>query len=453
MLISSQPSGERDIYTVSRLNREARDRLETGFRSTWVEGEISNMARPVSGHLYFTLKDARAQVSCALFRNRAVRLGFTPENGDQVLLRGQVSLYEARGNYQLIVGHMEEAGDGALQRAFEQLKNKLHAEGLFDQAHKKPLPEIPRHIGIITSPGGAAVHDVLTVLKRRFPGIPVTLYPTQVQGEASAAQIVSALQLAARHKQCDVLLLTRGGGSLEDLWPFNQEIVARAVYSCPIPVVSAVGHEVDVVITDFVADQRAATPSAAAELLSPGREELFAAIQQFYSRLARRIQQQLSHRKDHLQWIKKRFAQTHPGHYLQQKAQRLDELEQRLSRAWIHTLAREQSMLQSVQGRLIQQSPQLRLQQFASRTSQLRQRLNYHIRLQLSRQRQSLSGLSRALDAVSPLATLQRGYSITLKQADGTLLHDAGQVASGDLLQTRLARGTITSQVKDIKLP
>ena len=425
--------------------------LESGFRSTWVEGEISNMARPASGHLYFTLKDARAQVSCALFRNRAVRLGFTPENGARVLVRGQVSLYEARGNYQLIVGHMEEAGDGALRRAFEQLKNKLHAEGLFDQAHKKPLPDIPRHIGIITSPSGAAVRDVLTVLKRRFPGMPVTIYPTQVQGEASTAQIVSALQLAAKHQQCDVLLLTRGGGSLEDLWPFNQETVARAVYNCPIPVVSAVGHEVDVVITDFVADRRAATPSAAAELLSPDRDELFASIKQLYSRLTRRMYQQLSHRKDHLQWIRKRFAQTHPDHYLQQKAQRLDELDQRLSRAWTHTVARKLTMLQAVRGRLIQQSPQLRLQQFTNRTSQLQQRLNYHIRLQLSRQRENLSGLSRALDAVSPLATLQRGYSITLKQPDGTLLHDAGQVASGDLLQTRLAKGIITSLVKDIK--
>jgi exodeoxyribonuclease VII large subunit len=240
---------QRDIFTVSRLNREARELLETSLARLWVEGEISNLARPASGHLYFTLKDAKAQVSCALFRNRALRLRFTPENGTQVLVRAQVSLYEPRGNYQLIIDQMEEAGDGALRRAFEELKTKLYNEGLFDEAKKQPLPDLPRCIGVITSPSGAAIRDVLTVLKRRFPGIPVIIYPTRVQGDGAAEEIVAALRSADKRSDCDVLLLTRGGGSLEDLWPFNEEKVARAVEACSLPVVSAVGHEIDVQAT------------------------------------------------------------------------------------------------------------------------------------------------------------------------------------------------------------
>jgi exodeoxyribonuclease VII large subunit len=335
----SSVSLQRDVYSVSRLNREARGLLESAFPRLWVEGEISNLARPVSGHLYFTLKDARAQVSCALFRNRATRLGFSPENGSQVLIQAQVSLYEARGNYQLIVNQMEEAGDGALRRAFEQLKNRLHKEGLFEAQHKQPLPRLPRCIGVITSPSGAAIRDVLTVLRRRFPGIPVIIYPTQVQGETAAGQIVAAIQTADSRAECDVLLLTRGGGSLEDLWPFNEEVVARAVFACKLPMVSAVGHEIDFVITDFVADQRAATPSAAAELLSPDQTELDNRFRQLDSRLYALLRQRLQQHRDQLNWLTKRMQQSHPGRQLQQQAQRLDDLELRLSRAWQHQAA------------------------------------------------------------------------------------------------------------------
>ncbi len=442
---------QREIYSVWQLNRAVRELLETGFARIWVEGEISNLARPPSGHLYFSLKDARAQVSCALFRNVATRLGFKPENGTQVLIRAEVSLYEARGNFQLIVNQMEEAGDGALRRAFEALKQRLFDAGLFDPEHKQPLPVLPSCIGVITSPGGAAVRDVLAVLERRFPAIPVTIYPTLVQGESAAAQIVAALETAQRRQECDVLLLTRGGGSLEDLWPFNEEIVARAVYACRIPLVSAVGHEIDVVISDFAADQRAATPSAAAELLSPDQAEWLARLEQLQQRLTSQIRQKLQQNSERLNWLQRRTLQCHPGRRLQQQSQRLDDLSLRLSRAWPHRHAQWLAHCSTLRARLKQQSPQQQLQRLEAITTQLAQRLKYCINIQLSEHREKLAILSRALDSISPLATLQRGYSITLKQPAGILLHSASQARAGDTLETRLATGSIISRVEETK--
>jgi len=444
-------SPQREVYSVARLNREVRQLLESGFARIWVEGEVSNLARPPSGHLYFTLKDAGAQVSCALFRNRATRLGFQVENGSQVLVQAAASLYEARGNYQLIVNHLEEAGDGALRRAFEQLKQRLHTEGLFDAEHKRALPAWPRCIGVVTSPTGAAIRDVLTVLKRRFPAIPVIVYPTLVQGEQAARQIVAALQTADRRAECDVLLLTRGGGSLEDLWPFNEESVARAVHACELPVVSAVGHEIDVVISDFVADQRAATPSAAAELLSPDRTQILARFAQLQQHLDVRMRRTLQQRRQRLDWLLLRARQCAPGRRLQQQAQRLDELHQRLGRAWQHTRVRRQSHFEALCARLRQQNPGTRLQHLRAFTAQLAQRLKYCINIQLSVQREKLAGASRALDTISPLATLQRGYSITLAAATGKVVHRAAEVTVGDLLETRLAHGRVVSQVREVK--
>jgi exodeoxyribonuclease VII large subunit len=451
MTQAPEDTSRRDIYTVARLNREVRGLLESGFGHLWVEGEISNLARPPSGHLYFTLKDARAQVSCALFRNRATRLGFEVENGTQVLVQADVSLYEPRGNFQLIISHMEEAGDGALRRAFEQLKQRLLSEGLFEAAHKQGLPPWPRCIGVVTSPSGAAISDVLTVLRRRFPAIPVIIYPTLVQGEGAARQIIEALQTAQRRAECDVLLLTRGGGSLEDLWPFNEEAVARAVYHCSLPLVSAVGHEIDTVITDFVADQRAATPSAAAELLSPDQNQLATHLQQLQQQLAGRLSRILQQRRERLDWLSGRIRQCHPGRRLQQQAQRLDELQQRLVRAWSHTRVQRRSRIDAVYAHLRQHSPRQRLYQLQTLTSQLSQRLKYCMNIQLSVQHEKLAVVSRALDAISPLATLQRGYSITLNTATGLVIHRATDATVGDRLTTRLARGQIISQVKEIK--
>lgn len=444
---------QRDIFTVSRLNREARELLESSLARLWVEGEISNLARPASGHLYFTLKDARAQVSCALFRNRALRLRFTPENGTQVLVRAQVSLYEPRGNYQLIVDQMEEAGDGALRRAFEELKTKLYNEGLFDESNKQPLPGLPRCVGVITSPSGAAIRDVLTVLKRRFPGIPVIIYPTRVQGDGAAAEIITALRRADQRGDCDVLLLTRGGGSLEDLWPFNEEKVARAVKACTLPIVSAVGHEVDVVITDFVADARAATPSAAAELISPDKDELGSRLRQLSARLRQQLMQRLQRRHEQFDWLTRRLRQHHPGRRLEQQAQRLDELEQRLNRTMRQQLVQRQAHLGTASARFRQYHPGRLLEAMQARNRALAQQLGYCINIQLSKYGEKLAILARTLETVSPLATLQRGYSITLARKDGTVITDSRQTSPGDKLETRLASSCIISTVTDTESP
>jgi len=442
----------RDIYTVSRLNREARALLENAFGLVWVEGEVSNLSRPSSGHRYFSLKDAGAQVSCALFRNRGDRLNIRLEEGMQVLARGRVSLYEPRGGYQLIVEHLEEAGDGALRLAFEQLKQRLNAEGLFDLAHKRPLPVLPRRIGVITSPGGAAIRDVLTVFRRRFPVAELVIYPTLVQGEGAAAGIEKAIRTADRRAECDVLLLTRGGGSLEDLWPFNEERVARAVFDCTLPIVSAIGHEVDVVITDFVADQRAPTPSAAAELLSPDAGDLSQGLAQSRTRLERAVRKHLQRRGERLAWVLQRLNQQHPRRRLTQQSQRVDELEQRLARGAVHRLAVIHARLFALRARLLQQTPRHRLARLHQHTELLLQRLRHRVGNAFEAARSRLALAARTLDAVSPLATLERGYSITRDRATGRVLRDAGAVAPGMQLETRLQHGGIISTVEAIEV-
>ena len=451
-MINSQSAGPvRDIYSVSRLNREARGLLENALPLLWVEAEISNLARPSSGHLYFTLKDSQAQVSCAMFRNRSARLAFKPEAGLQVLVRARVSLYEPRGGFQLIVEHMEEAGDGALQRAFEALKKRLQAEGLFDTAHKKPLPAMPRCIGVITSPGGAAIRDVLTVLKRRYPLTRVVVYPTLVQGNEAADQIVRALQLADARGECDVLLLTRGGGSLEDLWPFNEENVARAVFDCRLPIVSAVGHEVDTVITDFVADQRAATPSAAAELLTPDVSDWLAGLASHRERLLRLIRQRLQQAGEQCKWLTVRLQQQHPGQRLLQQSQRLDELEQRLKTSLSHQLHQSLSRIGVLRARLLQHNPINRLERCEQQRQSLSARLRYSLSQTLAHKQQALQALSHALDTVSPLATLQRGYSITLLPSTGQVVKNSTGLSAGDTIETRLAQGVILSTVTETR--
>ncbi len=447
--MSSTPgqTSRREVFSVSRLNREARGLLEGAFPLIWVEGELSNLARPASGHLYFTLKDAGAQVSCALFRNRGRQLGFRPADGMQVLVRARVSLYEPRGSFQLIVEHMEEAGDGALRRAFEALKHRLAAEGLFEEARKRPLPAWPRCIGVITSPRGAAIRDVLTVLGRRFPAIPVVVYPVPVQGEGAAAEIVRALRAAERRADCDVLLLTRGGGSLEDLQPFNEEALARAVAACELPVVSAIGHEIDFVITDFVADRRAPTPSAAAELLSPDVRKVQESCATFERRLRRAQDERLAQARQRLRWLSRRLQQQHPGQRLLQQNQRLDELEQRLRLALGHHHQHLAARLRELAARLRQHTPRHRLRDLRGRCDALQRRLQQAMLHRLEGARRRLAEGGRALELVSPLATLQRGYSITLAPPGGRVLRDAGQVQPGDRLETRLARGRVFSEV------
>jgi exodeoxyribonuclease VII large subunit len=441
---------QREIFSISRLNREARAILEGHFPLIWVEGELSNLARPSSGHLYFSLKDEQAQVRCAMFKMRNQLLAFKPDNGMQVLARARVSLYEGRGEFQLIIEHLEEAGDGALRRAFDQLKHKLASEGLFDVAHKKPLPTLPRCIGVVTSPTGAALRDILSVLKRRFPAIPVLVYPVPVQGQGAGEKIAAAIRSASRRQDCDVLIVSRGGGSLEDLWAFNEEVVARAIHDCALPVVSGVGHEIDFTIADFVADRRAATPSAAAELVSPDQADWLQQLRGFEQRLAQQLRAQLDRHQQRLNWLEQRLQQQEPRRRLRQQAQRLDELEQRLKFAVLAHLRHNTARLAQGLVRLQRHAPAQRLAQLHAHIAQLTQRLHATLRLQLSQRRGQLTSLARALDAISPLATLGRGYALVTR-SDGSVLRRAVDVQTGEHVVARLAEGQLLCRVDDVK--
>lgn len=441
---------DREVFSVTRLNREVRALLEHSFPLIWVEGEISNFARPGSGHCYFSLKDEQAQVRCAMFRNRNMYLRFKPENGLHVLARARISLYEGRGEFQLIIEHMEEAGDGILQRRFEALKQRLAAEGLFAAERKRALPRLPRRIGVITSPTGAAIRDIVSVLARRFPSIPVLVYPVPVQGQDAAARIAEGLRAASRRAECDVLILARGGGSLEDLWSFNEEVVARAIVDSEIPVISGVGHEIDFTIADFAADLRAPTPSAAAEAVTPDVADWLARIQSLYGQLRSCCQRGLQTRHQHVQWASSRLQQQHPGIRLRQQAQRLDELENRLRREWNHGLRHRRARLQQAQDALLRLAPGNRLASAAHRLDTLERGLRAAMERGLDRHRQRLNHWSKTLHTVSPLATLDRGYAI-VQTADHTIVRAARQVAPGDQIRTRVAEGTLLCTVNEVK--
>ena len=441
----------RRILSVSELNRAARGLLEGGFPILWVEGEISNLAQPGSGHLYFSLKDAQAQVRCALFRNRGMLLRFKPANGMKVLVRGRVSLYEPRGDYQFLVESMEDAGHGALQRAFEALKERLAKEGLFDPGLKRPLPEVPKSIGVITSPTGAAIRDILSVIRRRHPLARVIVYPVPVQGEGAAAKIAAMLGLASRRHECDVLILARGGGSLEDLWAFNEEPVARAIRASAIPVVSGVGHEIDFTIADFAEDLRAPTPSGAAELVTPDLSDWQRIFQAHADRLYQaklRILQDLRRRLD---WCGERLRQLHPGRVLRDRSQRLDELQLRLERGARVQLRHGRTRLAALHAVLREHSPLQRLQRASDRSTALEQRLRIAARANLSHTANRLALSLRALDAVSPLATLNRGYAIVSDATSGGTLSHIQAVKPGHTVRTRLADGTFTAEVKTVQ--
>jgi exodeoxyribonuclease VII large subunit len=437
----------RDIYTVSRLNQAARQLLEQGLPRIWLEGELSNLARPSSGHLYFTLKDSRAQIRGAMFRNRNQLLRFKPQEGMQVLVRCRVSLYEPRGEYQLIAESMEEAGDGALQRAFEELKRKLDHEGLFRTEHKLPLPALPRRIGVVTSPSGAAIRDVLSVLKRRFPAIPVLVYPVPVQGKDAGRDIAATLQQAGKRRDCDVLILTRGGGSLEDLWSFNEEAVARAIFDCPLPIISAVGHEVDFTIADFVADQRAATPSAAAELASPDQYEWLAQLAALQARSNRYLQQHLLAHRQQLNALTRRLQLRHPGQYLRQQAQRMDELEQRMRLAIRSRFNNLQTRLDAALGSLRQATPLHAIRRAGMQREALAQRLHAAMAAQLQQRQRRLAVACKSLDTTSPLATLDRGYAIVTQPQDKRILHSTAGIKPGAQIEARLAQGRLLCTV------
>jgi exodeoxyribonuclease VII large subunit len=481
----------RDVYSVSRLNREVRALLERGFGMIWLEGEISNFSRPSSGHWYFSLKDAGAQVRCAMFRQRNLSCAFTARDGQKVLVRARVGLYEPRGEFQLIVEHMEDAGLGALRRRFEELSAKLAAEGLFAPGRKRPLPALPKRIGVVTSPTGAALRDILHVLARRFPAVRVLIYPTAVQGAQAPSEIIAAIQLAGKRAECDILILARGGGSLEDLWAFNDERLARVIVASPIPVISGVGHEIDFTIADFAADVRAPTPSAAAELAVPDALEWLSAIARLGTRLERNMRRQLGEWRERLRWLDRRAALVSPMARFAQRAQRLDELDERMRRALRRRLDSHRQRLHWLRGRAALVSPAARLAQHALELDNCRQRILRALRHTLGarrmrftaderrlwlasplarvrgaaadhaalltrlrsaglepvrRGRERLQLLERTLQAVSPLATLERGYAI-VENERGEILRDAADAPTGTIIEARLAKGRIRAKV------
>ena len=434
-----------DIFTVSKLNRFAKHILESEIGNIWLSAEISNFVAASSGHWYFTLKDSRAQVKAAMFKNANRRTRFKPKEGDKVLIRGDISLYEARGDYQLIASHMEQDGLGDLKQQFEALKARLAAEGLFSQDRKQPLPDKPARVGIVTSSTGAAIKDVLSVLQRRNPGIEVIIYPTLVQGETAAEQIINALDLATQRNEVELLVVTRGGGSMEDLWCFNDENLARKMAEITIPIVSAVGHEIDFTISDFVADIRAATPSAAAELISYSNDQSIAQLSHLKQRLMRAMNFILASNKAALTTSESLLKTLHPQNQIQQQWQRLDQLHLRLNSAIRQHKTVAAQRLHHLQTRLMFHSPEVKIEAMDEQISQLQQRLSYAMQNNLNTKKDAFSATCQLLNTVSPLATLSRGYTITFSK--NKVLKSNQDVKAGDTITTRLVDGEIQSQV------
>ncbi|OEE79153.1 exodeoxyribonuclease VII large subunit [Vibrio ordalii] len=435
-----------NIYTVSRLNAEVRLLLENEMGIVWLVGEISNFSAPVSGHWYLSLKDSRAQVKCAMFKGNNRFVTFKPKNGQQVLVKARLSLYEPRGDYQVIIESMQPEGDGRLQQEFEKLKMQLAAEGLFAQSNKRPLPENPQCVGVITSKTGAALFDILDVLKRRDPSLPVIIYPTLVQGEQAAIQIAQAIGRANARQECDVLIVGRGGGSLEDLWCFNHEIVARTIAASQIPIISAVGHEIDVTIADFVADVRAPTPSAAAELVSRDNSNKRQAFASYQHKLQSAMRYYTSQQAHHLRALVHALEKQHPTYRLQRQSQQLDDTEMRLQRAIQRYISTQREHIGQQYHQLQLHSPVQILAKQQHRLAKSEQRLLDVMEKKLLRTAHRLTLAAEKLDAVSPLATLKRGYSIT-RDSSGKVIHRARDLKTGDQLITRVAHGEVFSTV------
>ncbi len=440
-------SQSKSIYQVSDLLNEMRRLMEVSYPEIWIEGELSSLSTPASGHLYFSLKDEQSQLRCAMFRNRASINRYKPKTGDLVRVRAKISVYTARGDLQCIVQHIEESGEGLLQRRFEELKTKLNSQGLFDATHKRPLPSFAQRIGIVTSPSGAAITDVISTLKRRCPGIPVTIYPTVVQGDTAANSIIQAIKNACQHQQCDVLILTRGGGSLEDLWCYNDEGLANEIYNCPIPIVSGVGHEVDITIADLVADQRTPTPTAAAEILSPDSNQLLNQLNSLWFRLSNSSNRYIQH---HAQNVDRSFRQlVHPQRQLALKRERLVAKNDTLMRTVRLNLKQRIAKSGQFQHRLIAQSPNKKISRLQQTNQTLINRLLLAQRQKLKSSEQHFIAFSQTLHAVSPLATLDRGFSITRNQ-DNVIIRDTAQLATQEPIEVQLKSGTLQCTVDAI---
>lgn len=439
----------KNVYQVSQLTDEMRRLMEVSYPEIWIEGELSSLSAPASGHLYFSLKDERSQLRCAMFKGRASINRYKPKSGDLVRVRAKISVYSARGDLQCIVQHVEEAGEGLLQRRFEELKSRLNAEGLFDQSHKRDLPSFPKHIGIVSSPSGAAVRDIITTLKRRCPGIPITIYPAVVQGDSASNSIISAIKDAVQHQQSDVLIVSRGGGSLEDLWCFNHEQVARAIYHCPIPIISGVGHEVDVTIADLTADLRAPTPTAAAELVSPNTEQMINQLEGLKFRLPRSFERLLQRKAQQVDMTGKQLV--HPKRQLQINKEKLGRAANRLKGNIQNALLRPQERLDNQSHRLISHSPLKSIKQQNFATDILLKRLHRANTQHFNLAKQRLDNLGGQLHLVSPLATLNRGFAIA-KDSNHKIIRSNTDVSNGDTLQLTLAEGQLNCTIDKVTI-
>ncbi|MGO9176668.1 MAG: exodeoxyribonuclease VII large subunit [Desulfobaccales bacterium] len=436
------------IYTVSSLSREIRERLESHFSLVWVSGEVSNLRQPLSGHYYFTLKDAGAQLRAVLFKGNHQHLRFKPQEGSQFLCRGRLTVYEPRGEYQLVVDYLEPLGLGALAQAFEALKTRLQAEGLFAPELKKPLPFLPKRVALVTSPTGAAVRDFLRLLRQRYANLEVLVYPVKVQGREAAPEIVRALEDLATYPGIEVIVLARGGGSLEDLWPFNEEAVARAIYNCPLPVVSAVGHEVDFTIADFVADLRAPTPSAAVELVVPEKAALIRRLERLGASLGGAARRTQVAARNHLHLVSRRLPDM--GRRLVDLRLKVDDKGEALVRRARRLLAGQRQHLRLASSRLVLLSPRRALAPWRQRLEVGGQRLGQSCRRGLEDRRRHLDYCQSHLDQLNPLAILERGYAVATLLPKETVIRDASQVDRGAAVRVRVARGRMDCEVKEV---
>ena len=434
---------EQSVISVSELNKKAKSLLEKGIPKLWIEGEISNLAKPASGHMYFSLKDEMSQIRCAWFKQRQLQNTLNIVNGTKMLALGKIGLYEPRGEYQFIVEKMEIAGEGDLKRKYEDLKKKLSAEGIFSEENKSELPNLPKRIGVITSPSGAAVQDILTVLNRRFPIIPIIIFPVAVQGEQAAPQIQNALEKANFRADCDLLILARGGGSLEDLWAFNEEIVARAIFDSEIPIISAIGHETDVTISDFTADLRAPTPSGAAELAVPDQHDWIKSIDNISEKINTIITQQINSKSQLSDWINKRLSQSSPKMTVKRQIEKSNNLQKILSSSILQNLSKQDKNIHQLKSNLNEVSPRLKIHTQFSRIKELNQKI-------ISCSNHLLEGLnnriklaSKTLNSVSPLRTLDRGYAIARDAKTKNVIMSADNIEIENDIEVKLAKGEI----------
>ena len=439
------------IISVTELNKLAKSLLENGIPKLWIEGEISNLARPASGHIYFSLKDETSQIRCAWFKQRQSINANDISNGMKMLALGKISLYQPRGEYQFIIEKMETAGEGDLKRKYEELKQKLFNEGLFDREKKLQIPKLPKKIGVITSPSGAAIRDVLSILKRRFPLLPIVIFPITVQGDNAAPDIENALKKANLRADCDVLILTRGGGSLEDLWAFNEEIVARAIHTSKIPIISAIGHETDTTIADFVSDIRAPTPSGAAEIVTPDQSELLKLLETMSRRIEHEINQYINSKSQSMDWLSKRLSQSSPKMTVRKKIEILGNLRKLLFSSIGHNLSFHTKAVDNFKFRLNNSSPTLKIQRAISHLSEMQLKITASTKSSLTKFNSQLTALGKTLDSLSPLKTLDRGYAVARDSKTKKIISNSEKVSINSRIDIKLAKGEIAAKVIERK--